>query len=50
MPIWRNNKLPFLDEVLELPYICQSVIDKESKKNMANIENDAQTTLVECFT
>lgn len=46
MPIWRNKDLPFLDEVLYLPYICESVIEQESMIDVENTSGDVQSCLL----
>ena len=46
MPIWRNNILPFLDEVLYLPYVCEGVVEQESMYN-DNMLNDGQIVLMD---
>ena len=47
MPIWRNNILPFLDEVLYLHYVCESVVEQESMLNNDNMLNDGQIVLMD---
>ena len=32
MPIWRNTSFPFMDEILQLPYICESCLMNESEE------------------
>ena len=49
MPIWRNNRLPFMDEVLCLPHICESIIEKEYMNNLENISIGAQKTLMDSY-
>ena len=47
MPIWRFNRLPFEDETLLLPYVCESFMKLEYHSNIENIIEDIQSTLTE---
>ena len=44
MPIYRNKTFPFLEEKLELPYICESCL---STKLLENESSTVQMTLIE---
>ena len=44
MPIYRDKTFPFLEEKLELPYICESCL---SNKLLENEHSKAQMTLAE---
>ena len=46
MPIWRNNTLPFAEEVILLPYVCESVVEKESMNVIDDSIDECQTTLL----
>lgn len=47
MPILRNNKFSFKDEVLALPYICESIIEKELMNMVESNDGTIQTSLIE---
>ena len=47
MPIWRSIKFPFSDEVLLLPYVCESCKVDESLRDYENSLEDVQITLSE---
>ena len=47
MPIWRNNKFSFKNEVLALPYICESIIEKELMNMVESNDGTIQTSLIE---
>ena len=47
MPIYRDKTFPFLEEKLELPYICESCL---SNKSLEKEYSEVQTTLDEAST
>lgn len=47
MPILRNNKFSFKDEVLALPYICESIMEKELMNMVESNDGTIQTSLIE---